>query len=367
MVRHRHRTGRLRPGGVSLVNLFSARAGPGAPLTLALLALLEHSDRSVLEGFLALAGLSPPEGAEASFHYPAPDGPPGAGEIRLGDRRIRVAAVAPGEPPPEFPPGTAEGLLVGGPAPAGPGGLPGAEEGEPVRRLSWERLDRWLEEAAAVHDPDTRTGFLIRQFRAYLPEAGITWFRGFDAEELDRAPRAFRELSAFHRRVGELFEQVGSGFAASWPLLRTARPEDLLAGYWFRDYAVGSGGGDFLRVALDLGAGELQIALWFEPGGGAHGRLQLALAEEGGLSRALARLTPPPVLRLWSAADERHIPVGDLDPSRIHAVDWEAYTAAVQVARPLTDLAGEGLLDRLAGWTRALLDALAPVLSEVVH
>lgn len=325
------------------------------------MALLEHSDRAVLKGLLRLADLDAPADAEAAFYFPAPDGSPRAGEIHLGDRRIWLAALAPGEEPPALPPGPAEPLIISPAVPAG-------GNGEPIHRLSWERLDRWLGELADGYDADTRTGFLLRQFREYLPEAGITYFRGFEADVLARAPRAFRDLTEFHRRVEELFAQIGSGFAAAWPLLRTARPQDVLAGYWFRDYAgAGQGEGDFVRIALHLEAAELQIAVWLSPGGAAHARLQAALAGGGALPEALRVLTPPPVLRLWSAADERQVPVGELDPSLAEAVDWGAYTVAVQIARPLADLAGEGLPERLAGWTGALLEALAPVLADVVH
>lgn len=315
----------------------------------------------MLQGLLALAGLDAPADGDAVLFFPAQDGSDGAGEIHLGDRRIWLVAVAPGEEPPALPPGRAEPLVISP-------GLPAGREGDAVHRLSWERLDRWLGELAERYDADTRTGFLLRQFRAYLPEAGITYFRGFDPDMLDRAPRAFRDLTAFHRRVEELFEQIGTGFAAAWPLLRTARPQDLLAGYWFRDYAgAGQGADDFVRIALHLGAGELQIAVWLAPGGSAHARLRTALAADGGLAGALCALAPSPVLRLWSAADEKHIPVGELDASLIETVDWEAYTVAVQIARPLTELAGGGLPERLAGWTQELLDALAPVLTDVLH
>lgn len=337
------------------------RGRHGPQLTPALMALLEHADRAVLNGLLRLAGLDVPAGGEAAFHFPAPDGADGAGEIHLGDRRIWLAAVAPGEEPPPLPAGGAEPVIISPGAPAG-------RDGDPVHRLSWDRVDRWLGEVEAQYDANTRTGFLVRQFRAYLPEAGIRCFPGFDAEILARAPRAFRDLAEFHSRVEALFEQIGTGFAASWPLLRTARPQDVLAGYWFRDYAgAGKGEDDFVRIALHLEAGELQIAVWLSPGGAPHARLQAALAEEGGLGEALRALTPPPVLRLWSAADERQIRAEELDPALRGAVDWTSYTVAVQVARPLSDLAGEGLPERLAGWTQELLDVLAPVLADVVH
>ena len=80
--------------------MFSVRGRHGPQLTPALMALLEHADRAVLNGLLRLAGLDVPAGGEAAFHFPAPDGADGAGEIHLGDRRIWLAAVAPGEEPP---------------------------------------------------------------------------------------------------------------------------------------------------------------------------------------------------------------------------------------------------------------------------
>jgi len=325
------------------------------------MALLEHSDRAVLDGLLALADLGEGDTEKAEFHFPAPGEPQGVGEIRLPGRRVLVAATAPGQEPPAP---TREGtdvLVVGGIASASPGS-------PEVRPLSWERLDRWLAELSEQYDPESRTGFLLRQFRAFLPEAGITYFPGFGPELLDAAPRAHRDLAAFFRLAEELFSLLQTGVAAGWPLLRTARAEDLLAGFCFRDYAgAGKDAANFVRIALNLEASELQIAVWLEPGGRAHQRLRTALAEGGKLADALRSLAPEPVLWLWSAEDDRKIPAAEVDASLAETVDWDAYTVAVQVSRPFADLAGEGLPDRIAQWVEELLRIMAPVLTDVLH
>ncbi|WP_374711450.1 hypothetical protein [Symbiobacterium terraclitae] len=347
-----------------LVNLFSAGGAAGA-LTPALMAVLEHTDRDVLAGLLDLAGLDGAGAGDAEFRYPAPGAPQGVGEIALAQGRLWLAAVAPGEEP-----SAAAGDLAGdgGRLLVISAGAPAGGASPEVRWLSWERLDRWLARMAEQYDPESRTGFLLRQFRAYLPEAGIAYFTGFTPELLAAAPRALRDLGAFYRQAEEFFTQLEASLAAGGRLLRAARPQDLLAGFCFRDYAgAGQGDGDFLRIALNLEPAELQIAFWLEPGGAAHQRLRAALQEDGPLPAALRSLRPQPVLRLWSAADEQQIPVGEVDAARLGRLDWDAYTAAVQVGHPFADLSGEGLLERVAGWVQDLREALSPILTEVLH
>jgi len=349
----------------TLVNLFSAGWTAGAPLAPALMAMLEHTDREVLAGLLDLAGLDGAGAEDAAFRYPAPGAPRGVGEVSLAQGRIWLAAVAPGEEPPA-PGSDPEGdgvrlLVISTRAPAG-------RESPSVHWLSWERLDRWLARLAEEHDPETRTGFLLRQFRSCLPEAGIAYFAGFTAELLSAAPRALGDLSTFYRQADEFFVQLEAALSTGGPLLRTARPQDLLAGFCFRDYAgAGQGTGNFLRIALNLEPAELQIAIWLEPGGAAHQRLRTALQDGGEPIAALRDLRPQPVLRLWSAEDEQQIPLGEIDDSRAAVLDWEAHTVAVQVGLPFSDLTGEGLLERVATWVNDLREALSSILSDVLH
>lgn len=358
--------GQTRYRGVSfLVNLFSAGGAAGVPLTPALMAMLEHTDREVLAGLLDLAGLDGADAKAAKLRYPAPGAPRALGEVDLSQGRLWLAAVAPGEEPPSSPEDAADDgvrlLIISA-------GAPPARESPEVHWLSWERLDRWLARLAEEYDPETRTGFLLRQFRSYLPEAGIAYFTGFTPELLTVAPRALRDLSTLYRQADEFFSQLEAGRSTGGPLLRIARPQDLLAGFCFRDYAgAGQGADDFLRIALSLEPPELQIAIWLEPGGAAHGRLRAALQEGGVLTTALQALQPQPVLRLWSAEDEQHIPVGEIDSTRAAGLDWDTHTVAVQVSHPLADLAGEGLLERVAGWVHDLREALAPIRTDVLH
>jgi hypothetical protein len=327
-------------------------------LTAALLALLEHADRSVLNGLLERAGLAGPPLDGAEFLCPAPGGPAGVGEIRSPHRRVRLVALEPGgevEPPP--PDGTP--TVVVSTTGNAPPGLTG---------LSWEQLDRWLAGVAERYDPESRTRFLIQQFRDYLPEVGIAYFAGFAAARLAGVPASFAELSAFYREAGDLFERLGAVLPEAFSEVRAARPEDLLAGYCYRDYAgVGLGSANFLRVALHLGPAELQIACWLGAGGEAHGRLRTALLAQSPLVAALKEMEPEPLLWLWSPTGEQRIPAHELEPSLVTGLDWEAYTVALQVGYPFRALAGEGLVVRIGGWVEGLLERLSPVLGGVVH
>lgn len=347
-------TGRLPgQGGVGLVNLFARLEFAEPHLTAALLALLEHSDPAVLNGLLERAGLDGPPLDGAEYLYPAPGGPPGTGEIRSPHRRVRLAALGPGG---ELPPTPADGLptitvSMAGTAPPGQAGL------------SWEQLDRWLATVAERYDPESRTGFLIHQFRAFLPEVGIAYFAGFDPDRLQAVPGAFVQLSGFYQESREFFERLGGVLPDGLAEVRQARPEDLLAGYCYRDYTgAGLGAENFLRVALHLAPAELQTSCWLGAGGEAHLRLQTALLDESDLLAALRGVEPEILLWLWSPGGERRIPLHELEPGQVAGLDWGSYTVALQVSRPFVDLSGEGLMERLAAWVRQLLEPLEPVL-----
>lgn len=341
-------------------NLFHRPETAGPHLTSALMALLEHSDRTLLAGLLrhvGLGGLATDEdelkGAE--FLSPAPGGPPEAGEIRSPRQRLRILATGPGIPPPALKDDGVPTLVISptGRAPAGAVGL------------SWEQLDRWLAERAGQYDPETRTGYLLRQFRQYLPELGITYFAGFDADRLAVLPDAHRQLEQFYREAAELFERLPGALPAGFAQLRFARPEDLLAGYCYRDYAGDPlGDGNFLRLAFHVPSGELQISCWFSPEGEAHGRLRAALKAG---AESLSSTEPAPLLWLWSPTDERRMPLPEFDPEKVTDADWPAYVVAVQVGYPFAQLGGSGLTERIGGWVQSLLDRLRPVLSGVVH
>ncbi|MFZ5817689.1 MAG: hypothetical protein ACOY93_20740 [Bacillota bacterium] len=269
-----------------------------------------------------------------------------------------MAAVEPGGEPPATPEDGVPTLVVNMTGK----GLPGQ------RALSWEQLDRWLGEAVDRYDPESRTGFLVRQFRAYLPEVGIAYFAGFAAEELEEVAGAFARVSRFYQQTGELFERLGGALPGGLAEVRQARPEDLLAGYAYRDYAGdGLGAANFLRVALHLGSAELQTACWLGAGGEAHGRLRTALLTDSPLLAALRAAEPEVLLRLWSPAGEVGLPLHEIEPGQVAGLDWAGYTVAVQVSRPFADLAGEGLVERIGGWASTLLEQLAPLLTGVVH
>lgn len=354
--------GRLAPeGGITLVNLFALRTSPDQPLTAALLALLEHADRALLRGLLEQASMDGDLGGEIRFRFPLPDGPAGVAELGSSQRRIWLAAVEPGGEPPAMEAAGVEPLVISMAAP-GNHGLPEAHW------LSWERLDRWLEQMADRYDGETRTGFLLRQFRAYLPEAGITYFTGFSAEHLTGAPDALRALIGFYRTADELFDRLGGGPGNRFTQLRRSRPEDLLAGFCFRDYAsLHLGSEDFLRIALHLESARLQVACWLGPGGAAHHRLYQLLKEVPLPLTALAAIEPEPVLWLWSTDEERQLNLRAFEPGQLAGLEWGRYTAAILVNHPFTTLAGEGLVERIHGWILALIEGLRPVLSGVVH
>ncbi|HYF93714.1 MAG TPA: hypothetical protein VD969_15980 [Symbiobacteriaceae bacterium] len=347
-----------------MINLFRPVPAQQGSLTAALLALLEHSDRGLLNGLLKRAGidLQAKPGSEVTVRFPVPGGPPGAGLITAPGLEIAVAAQQPGEawdPAPLLTvPAVPLTISLAGTAPPGAHGL------------SWEQVDRWLAEAAARYDPESRTGFLIEQFRAVLPELGIAYFEGFEPDQLTAAPEAHATLNKFYETADRFFDQLAPALAAARPgaaQVRQARPEELLAGYCYRDYsdpALGATG--FLRVALNLPEQQLQAVCWLMPGS-AHSRLGDLLTGDPGVRGALARLEHHPLLWLWSPAEEKKLALDPLDPEQLEALDWSQFHAGVQVGLPFDQFPAEDLAGRVAALTEAVSAALAPAFSAVIH
>lgn len=350
-----------------MVNLFRQSATQPGGLTAALLALLEHSDRNLLNGLLRKAGIpfQAETGTDLRVRFPAPDGPPGTGLLDSPHFRLAVAAEVPGEPldPASLAglPGTPLTVTLTGQAPPG------------AHALSWEQVDRWLADAAGDYDPESRTGFLIAQFRAVLPEWGIEYFPGFDLELLEAAPAGLEALSRFFRTAGQFFDRFTPALSALRPgatQLRQARPEELLTGYSYRDYSdPAAGSGAFLRVAFHLPEQALHLIYWLTPGGpgDAHSRLRQLLLDDDGFRRGLADLEDGGLLWLWSPDQEHKTSLADLQSEDLATLDWARYHAGVQVSTPFGALPGEDLTGRVTTQVVTLLQALAPVLATTLH
>jgi hypothetical protein len=342
-----------------VVNLFRQFPGEEGSLTASFLALLEHTDRALLNGFLERSGVGARVGAgeELRITFPDPDGPPSAGLIAAPHLHLTLLTQAPGRALPTIAAGAdAIAITMTGQGPAG------------AAALSWEQVDRWLAEAAEQYDPQTRTGFLIRQFRDYLPEAGIAYFGGFDEEALEAAPTAFGALTSFYQTTEQFFEQlapaIGSLSEGLAPI-RQSHPEDLLAGYCYRDYSGPAlGPTAFLRVALHLAQQELQTSLFLSPGE-AHQRLRSRLLEDPEFVGALGDLAEEPILWLWSQNTEHRLPFADLDIASVTALPWGEFQVGIQRSQPLQGLAGAGLIERVTLLADQLLKALHGVLGTV--
>lgn len=347
-----------------MVNLFRSAPEQQGSLTAALLALLEHSDKDLLNGLLKRAGipLQAAPGADLTIRFPAPDGPPGTGLIAGPDFQVALAAQAPGETldlaAVQSLPGVPLTISLTGNAPPGAHGL------------SWEQVDRWLAGAAERYDPESRTGFLIEQFRAFLPELGIEYFAGFDPTLLEAAPEAQATLSRYYQVAGLLFGRLApalAGLRAGSTQIREAQPQELLAGYCYRDYSdpvLGATG--FLRVALNLPESRLEAACWLTPGD-AHARLRERLVTDPGFRGALAALREQPLLWLWSAGGEQKLPLDALDPEQIGEVHWPQYHVGVQVGLPFADFPAENLTGRVIARVESLTNALAPLFTGTIH
>lgn len=350
-----------------MVNLFQRHTDEQGSLTAALLVLLEHADRGLLNRFLQLSGIEAQvgKGAAVSVHYPVPDAPPGTGRLDLPEGAVAIAARAPGDPwRLTGPIGGAETIAI-------------TPEGAPlpdVHTLSWEQVDRWLTAMAEEYDPETRTGFLLDQFRSFLPEAGIVYFAGFGQGLLEQAPSGLDTLTEFYQTADQFFEQLTPSLTAAHQELaqvRQARPEDLLVGYSYRDYSGAAQGPDsFLRVAFHLARRELQMALWLTPGAdltSSHRRLYEALRADEPLLESLQTLEGHPTLRLWSAAGEHFIPLDELQPDRLEALDWPTSHVAVQRSLSFERFPETGLIGQVTTLTGELVETLSPILAPTLH
>lgn len=335
-----------------MFNLFRRTAGEDEGLTVALLALLEHADRALVAEFLQLIGVAPPARPE-ELRF----GPDGLTGPNFG---LRVVAQAPGEPPlpEEATPGTVAITLTGA-APPGAAGL------------SWEQVDRWLTSAADRYDPETRTGFLVRQFQEYLREAGIAYFAGFDPHLLDQVGPALATLGQFFATADGFMDGLGTALANLRPGLaevRRSRAEDLLASFVYRDFAGPAlGGGGFLRLALHASQQEWHLAFWAAPGEAAHARLRAAVLAGGGGLEALQRLGGEPRLWLWSPESEVILSMEDLPAESPPDLDWGRYQVAFQQRFALSDLTEPGSVPRVLNAAQHLLDAILPLVAEPIH
>jgi hypothetical protein len=355
-----------------VVNLFRHAAAQQGALTAALLALLEHSDKDLLNGLLRKAGIpyQVEAGEELTIQFPAPGGPPGVGLITTPHFRLALAAETPGEPldPDSLgqAPGTPLAITLARQAP--PGGP----------ALTWEQVDRWLATAAGQYASETRTGFLIGQFRALLPEVGIAYFAGFDPGLLEQAPSALDTLGRYLQAADQFFDRFGPALAAvreGVAQLRLAQPAELLSGYSYRDYSdptVGANG--FLRAALHVPEQQLQLAVWLVPGGspapgGAdpHARLADLLRTDPAFVHTLQGLEPSPLLWLWAPTGEHKLPLDETPTEELAALDLTGKHVSLQVGLPFADLPGEDPVGRAVQRLQSLLEALGLALNNLLH
>jgi hypothetical protein len=171
--------------------------------------------------------------------------------------------------------------------------------------------------------------------------------------------------------AGLLFERLAPSVAGLRPRaaqVRQPRPEELLAGYCYRDYsdpALGSAG--FLRVALNLPEARLEAACWLMLGE-AHGRLRERLTGDPAFRAALARLPGQPLLWLWSPNNEQKLPLDSFDPDSVEGLAWGEYQAGIIVTLPFADFPAEDLTGRVLALVEALTAALQPVVGGgVIH
>jgi len=241
-----------------------------------------------------------------------------------------------------------------------------------IHVLSWEAVDRFLLKMAERFDPETRTGFLIRQFRELLAELGLGHFAGFSAAELEQVSGALDLLSRFQHTANRFFRHLAPALAALWDgvsPVRESGPAELLAGYLYQDYAGEDfGTGNFLRVAFHLIQEQVQVSFWIAPAAAeSHSRLRDALTEGGALLGQLQALEEEPLLWLWSASGEQQVPLERLTPEAAAELDWNGHQAGVQRHQPLSLLAGEGAAAQIVRLAEELVQVLQPVLTPVLH
>jgi hypothetical protein len=336
-----------------MVNLFRRIDGEQGLLPPALLALMVPAERPLLNGLLHLASLDlqfPKDGAIKTELQ----GAPAQGMVTAPDISLAVVALAPGEP-------------LGLATPVGPTLVvsPTGKAPQGAHGLSWEQVDRWLATEEEQYDHESRTGFLVRQFRAFLLEVGISYFAGFPAELLKAAPDALKTLNQFYQDTARCFDSLAPALPGSLAQVREARAEDLLAGYSYRDYAGAPlGPTSFLRVAFHLPSGEVQLSFWLPAP-----RLQEVLTQDDDLLMRLRSMEERPFVWLWSTDGEQRVPLDEITPESLleAKAGWAPYQAGVQHSFPLRQVEMEGLIARLAEQLEALVTLLAPPTTSLLH
>jgi len=347
-----------------VVNLFRRLSAEPGGLTVGLLALLEHADRSVLNALLREAGFSAQAETDPTVTFPLPGAPPQAGAITLPGLRLVVITQNPGEPLDleNLPPAEGEVLAV-------------TLTGQPVsgaHTLAWAAVDRLLLKLTDQFSPETRTGFLIRQFRGLLADLGLEHFAGFHPADLQQVPKALATLSRVDRTADRFFRHVEPALAALWEgvsPVQSSGADDLLAGYVYRDFAGDRfGPGGFLRIALHLEQQDLQISFWVtQEAGENHRRLWQALTDQGEWLDRLRELEHDPLLWLWSPQQEHQIPLAELTPASLRTLDWDRYQAGLQRHHPLALLTSEGAVQQVVSLAEQLVRRLDPILTPVLH
>ena len=185
-------------------------------LTNALMCLLEHCDRSVLNGFLALAtgGNSNVSSDEAvqfdiqvTFSRSRPDARIETNELQLvietkrgekldeeqwrnhwdeladTDKRTVLLALTDGRP---------------GNSLVDQVNRDRTNESRSARHLTWPQVLQELETLEKAHPPDTVTGYLLRQMGEYLGHLGYDYFRGLKMDDIKEYASAIARV-AKHR------------------------------------------------------------------------------------------------------------------------------------------------------------------------
>jgi hypothetical protein len=351
-----------------VINLFQLQregAGslPGA-LACALAVLLEHAERRVLAEVLALAGVEWPSDLPLLFAFPAEPETPAAEVAAPGQWRLLILARALQPPWEEAWLDRAAALAFTSAEPArvlllSPVSRRASGEDGPAVHLSWEQLDRLLDRLLEHYGPESRTAFLVDQFRQFLAAEGLAALPGLEPEDLAAGARGLTEIQRVGDLAGRLFGHAEAALRLTWPdiaSLRAERPEDVLAGYFYRDLSgTAWSHAGFLRLALNLPQQALEVTFWLAPEpAGVPGEQLRQLAD-----RLLPRLAEQGVfLRLWSEAGEQQVPAADANLSGLAP---GRYQIGFQLAVSAPELQGEGQAARVSGVAEGLLELLSPL------
>lgn len=361
-----------------MVEVFARFATDAHAITAALLALLENADPELLAGVLRLAGwddLAAQAAGRIRAEFPlaaAPDLPLGGLETPGG--LVLVAGRTPDGP---WDPAAlaaaarqSEGALAFLAVAPDERLAPELAALGQASQVTWEELDRYLARAGERYPADSRTGFLLEQFRHTLPRVGLGYFTGFAPELLAAAWPAAQQLRELQQNLDDFYHHLFTTLAAELPGLaekRRAGAEDLLAGAPYRDFAPPEwGDAAFLRLAMELPQPALLCACWVLPlsrvGAGDRPERDLHAALKQALTGAgLQRLQalPEASLWLWSTDGERRYAATQITPATVAETpdeEWAAFDAGLQC--PVPDLTAPGIVGRSA----AILLELARVL-----